>query len=118
MKCVCSIPHSNLHGVPLLMAQNYEKPLARLLAKVILNDIYDANEAYVTEEVEPNQDDAERQELHAELRSSFDAGVIKSVTRVHQQLGHPTPGRSLAIIHNTKWTSSCTRRALKMRSRP
>jgi hypothetical protein len=81
LKCVFSSPHANLHGEPLLKAQNYEKPLARLLAKVILKGIYDTKRACVTEEVEPNLDDAESKELHAEHRSSFDADVIKSEER-------------------------------------
>ncbi len=92
-------------------AQNYDKPLARLLAKVFLNGIYDAKGAYVTEEVEPNKDDAEKKELHAELRSNFDADVIKSVARMHQQLGHPTPDRLASELADLDYDKKYSARA-------
>ncbi len=79
-------------------AQNYEKPVASLSVKVVLKDIYDAKGADVTERVEPNQDDVENKELHAELRSSFDSDVIKSVASLHQQGGHPTPERIVSEL--------------------
>ncbi len=63
MKCACSAPRANLHGVLFLKAQNYGKRLERLWTKAILKDTCDATGAYITEEVEPNQDDAESKDF-------------------------------------------------------
>ena len=93
LKCECETPHVSLHGNPLERAQNYEKPLAKLLAKAILKDVQETKRAFVTEDVEPNKEDVEHKELLAELRGNFDDNVIKSVARMHQQLGHPSPDR-------------------------
>ncbi len=52
LKCECETPHVSLHLNPMERAQNYEKPLAKLLAKAILKDVQDTKGAFVTEDVE------------------------------------------------------------------
>ena len=53
--CECVAPHASLHGNPLERAQNYEKQLAKLLAKAILKDVQETKGAFVTEDVEPKR---------------------------------------------------------------